>query len=353
MLDLAATLRKSIYSPNVWVKELWFYNYQDFRLIFEQSDILHYFYVSANTQRMIARAFIVTIGLILCLIMALSIHSGVTAWRYKTLEASKVEADRKKQEALSALAALAEDQQDYKEGVTQDELIHIAQGYRARLKKMQTLVEFSSNELKQAYNALEHGLKVSGVASNEVYKLKANASASALAMGGPSNEIKFSNSTDETFETYRSNLEQLEQLKLVYKSFPTTLPVGNAITTSPYGVRTHPITHKLTLHEGLDYVPTIDSYARSVMPGTVELVQHSNTGYGNMVTLRHPNRVRTIYAHLDYVTVKQGQTVSQGAVLGKIGNTGSSTGTHLHYEISIDNIKVNPSIITAMAKNVQ
>lgn len=353
MIDLAATLRKSVYSPNIWIKELWFYNYQDFRLIFEQSDVLHYFYVSAATQRLIARAFIVAIGLVLCLIMGLVAHSAVSAWRYNNLEALKLESDKKKQEAFTALAALADDELSYNNAASQEELIRVAHSYRDRLNKMQTLVEFSSHELKLAYGALEKGLKASGVAANTLQKIKTAASSPSPNTGGPSEEISLGDENNRVIQAYKFSLEQLEQMKRVYKYFPTESPVANALTTSRYGVRTHPISHKLTIHEGLDYVPTDDAFARAVLPGKVEYVQHSNTGYGNMVTLLHPNKVRTIYAHLDSVNVKQGQTIGQGTVLGKVGNTGFSTGKHLHYEISIDNIKVNPSIITVMAKNVQ
>ena len=175
MLDLAATIRKSLYSPKVWVKELWLYNYQDFRLIFEQSDILHCFYVSANTQRMIARALVVVVGMLLSLIMVLAINSAVSIWQYKSLEASKLEADKKKQEAFAALAVLADGSLDYKKTASQEELIQVARSYHERLNKMQTLIKFSSHELKLAYGALEQGLKASGIAENSLRKIKISA----------------------------------------------------------------------------------------------------------------------------------------------------------------------------------
>jgi murein DD-endopeptidase MepM/ murein hydrolase activator NlpD len=352
-LDLATKLRKSFFSPRLLVKEVWFYNYQDFRLIFEQSDVLHYFYVSAKAQRLLARIFIVTIATLLMMITVLVLHSGVSVWRYKNLEASKLVAEEKREEALSALAALSEDDIHYKNGATQDELIQVAKGYKDRLHKMQTLIEFSSRELKLANWALEQGLTASGLGGDVLKKMKARASSAKPGIGGNSEQIKFDKVADQGLENYRTNLAKLEQLKQVYKSFPTDSPVSKAITSSKYGVRIHPITNNLTIHEGLDYVPTLDTNAKSVLSGIVEKVEHSTTGYGNMVVVLHPNKVRTIYAHLDSVEVKQAQAVQRGTVLGKIGNTGFSTGKHLHYEISVDNVKVNPSIITAMAKNVQ
>ena len=232
-------------------------------------------------------------------------------------------------------------------------MIKVAQGYKDRLNKMQTLIEFSSRELKLANRALEQGLNASGIGGNVLQKMKAGVSSIKAGIGGNSEELKFDNAADKTLADYKKNLAQLEQLKQVYKSFRTVAPDSKALTTAKYGVRIHPITNKLTIHEGLDYVPTFDTNAKSVLPGVIEKVEHSNVGYGNMVVVLHPNKVRTIYAHLDTVEVKPEQRVEQGSVLGKIGNTGFSTGRHLHYEISVDNVKVNPSIITAMAQNVQ
>ena len=100
-------------------------------------------------------------------------------------------------------------------------------------------------------------------------------------------------------------------------------------------------------------MPSFDQYAKSVLSGVVEIVKNDPEGYGNMVVVAHSDGVKTLYGHLAYVSVTQGQKVEKGVVLGKIGNTGLSTGTHLHFEIMVKDTKVNPSIIMAMAKNVQ
>ena len=196
MLDLASKLRKSVFSPIVMVKELWFYNYQDFRLIFEQSDVLHYFYVSANSQRLLARIFIVTTVSMLMMITVLALHSGVSVWRYKNLEASKLLAEQKREEALTALAALSEDDLDDKHGASPDELIKVAQGYKDRLNKMQTLVDFSSRELKLASRALEQGLNASGIGGNVLQKMKVRVSSTQKGIGGNSDELKFDKAAD-------------------------------------------------------------------------------------------------------------------------------------------------------------
>lgn len=348
------SLRTLLLQPHRLIRELWFYNYQDFKLIFEQKDQLHYFHVSGKTQRKLARFSILVFLMILMMFFSLAMHSGLSEWRYKTMESKKILAEKKRQEALTALAALAED--DYSENesnMSPDELIKNAKTYRDRLNKMQMLIEYSSQELKLATQALEQGLAAAGVKQGVLQQIKSKIRHFKSGIGGNSEEISLGSSFAPGLEEYRKNLRQLEVLKEVYKSLPSDAPVTKAVTTSKYGVRVHPITHKLTAHEGIDYVSTFDRHAKSVMPGVVETARKSNTGYGNMVVILHPNNVRTIYAHLDNIDVKEKQKVAKGTILGKIGNTGFSTGEHLHYEISIDNVKVNPSIITAMTKNVQ
>lgn len=353
MLYALSAIRKSIFSPKVLVKNLWNHDYKELRLILEQADELHYFHVSADTQRFICRTLVVTVISLMSIIIVLSIHSSVSVWRYNSLEASKQEADKRRQEALTAIAALSDKELDYKEDISQEKLIKIAHEYRDRMKKMQVLIDFSSQELKLASLALEEGLKASGLRIGIINQIKDKVAFFKTGIGGNSEEVKFDDKNSQLLANYRNNLSQLEELKRVYQLFPTKTPADKAIITSKYGVRIHPITKKLTIHEGLDFIPTLDQNAKAVLGGVVEKVQHSNSGYGNMVVLLHPNQVRTIYAHLDSIQVQTGQKVEENTVLGKIGNTGFSTGKHLHYEISVANEKINPSIITAIAKNVQ
>jgi murein DD-endopeptidase MepM/ murein hydrolase activator NlpD len=108
----------------------------------------------------------------------------------------------------------------------------------------------------------------------------------------------------------------------------------------------------LTIHEGIDYSPSFDDNAKTVLPGIVESVTYDAKGYGKMVLVDHLNGVKTLYGHLSSVSVHQGQHLSDGEMLGKIGSSGLSTGKHLHFEIIYNNNKLNPSIIMAMAKYV-
>ncbi len=99
------------------------------------------------------------------------------------------------------------------------------------------------------------------------------------------------------------------------------------------------------MHTGIDIT---SGYGSGIVPvasfgdGTVAQAIHSYRGYGNHVIVNHGNGISSLYAHLSSVAVQVGQRISQGSTIGYEGNTGASTGTHLHFEIRQHNVPVNP-----------
>lgn len=103
--------------------------------------------------------------------------------------------------------------------------------------------------------------------------------------------------------------------------------------SSPYGYRIHPVTGIRHLHNGIDLSGTgLNSNIFAANSGTVTLVRTYN-GYGKTVVINHNNGYYSLYAHLNGYNVEVGQTVTKGQVIGKMGNTGVSTGIHLHFSI--------------------
>lgn len=352
-MSIFSIVARAVLSPVSLVKKVWNYQFQDFRLILEQSEEIHYFHVWAKAQLFVTRAIVITILLFTALLLALGGHSALSVLRYNALEVSKVEAEKKREEALSAIASLSDSGMLLDEGISANELLNVAKDYRERMEKMELLVNFSTEELKLASKALEEGLKVSGLAPSIITKLKTrvtnlNTRLATNAQASPTAEVE-----GELLVNYKKSLDEFQQLKQVLMTFPSRAPASKAIITSEYGVRTHPISHKTIKHQGIDLAPTIDFNAKAAKKGVVEVVQRSSVGYGNMVIILHQHNVRTIYAHLESISVERGQQVQESQIIGKIGNTGFSTGRHLHYEVSVDGVRVNPSIITVMAKNVQ
>lgn len=86
--------------------------------------------------------------------------------------------------------------------------------------------------------------------------------------------------------------------------------------------------------------------------GIVEVVE-SNSTYGNYVNIRHGDRVVSRYAHMQRSTVKEGQVLHRGDVIGFVGSTGRSTGPHLHYEVRVDGVAKNPNSFLVLAERMR
>jgi len=139
--------------------------------------------------------------------------------------------------------------------------------------------------------------------------------------------------------------KMLESQSSLFSDIPSVWPLKNGIghISMPFGQTVHPITGQWYIHKGLDF-----STWRSGDPiistanGQVVTVRFDNS-FGNYVVIKHKHGFYTRYAHMAETRVKAGQYVSQGDVIGTIGNTGISTGPHLHYEVHIGSDVVDPA----------
>ena len=117
---------------------------------------------------------------------------------------------------------------------------------------------------------------------------------------------------------------------------------GFACVTDPYGYRTNPITGNYQLHNGIDLAANRGTPIYASKTGTVSTAA-SGYGWGNYVVINHGDGYSTLYAHQDYYIVSEGDTVTQGQVIGYVGSTGNSTGPHLHFTIYYNGSTVNPA----------
>ncbi|ORT48579.1 peptidase M23 [Vibrio sp. qd031] len=114
---------------------------------------------------------------------------------------------------------------------------------------------------------------------------------------------------------------------------PSGSPVGDERISSKYGYRIHPETKQKRLHRGIDYAVNIGTPIYAPADGVVEVVRPSNTGSGNFIRLQHAYGFSSSYSHLQKFAVKSGSFIQKGQLIGYSGNSGLSTGPHLHYEI--------------------
>lgn len=121
------------------------------------------------------------------------------------------------------------------------------------------------------------------------------------------------------------------------------MPVRNGLTiTSSYGTRTHPIFGTKKMHNGIDLKANYEN-VYSVMDGIVTAAGWDSKGGGNFMKVRHFNRFETSYLHLSEIYYKPGEKVTAGYVIGKSGNSGNSTGPHLHFSVKEFGQSINPA----------
>ncbi|WP_422050075.1 DUF5930 domain-containing protein [Shimia sp.] len=170
--------------------------------------------------------------------------------------------------------------------------------------------------------------------------------------GGPLLPLSFSSKGGElTAETLRANrlLEQLDQLNM-YRIAAETVPFANPVKsafryTSGFGMRWG------RMHKGTDFAARYGTPIHSTADG---VVVHAGwqSGYGRLVKIRHEHGIETRYAHLAKIRVKVGQRISRGDRIGDMGNSGRSTGTHLHYEVRVNGRAVNPMTFIKAGRDV-
>jgi murein DD-endopeptidase MepM/ murein hydrolase activator NlpD len=162
--------------------------------------------------------------------------------------------------------------------------------------------------------------------------------------------------------TKAANYEQLAVVIRNMKINSTNYPYVPAIIplkpgtykriSSHFGMRFHPIKKFNKMHFGMDISANTGIPVHVTADGVVAQASRHAAGYGTMVLVKHAFGFYTIYGHLSSFTVSAGQIVKRGVVIGYVGNTGLSTGPHLHYEIIKNGNRINPISFTDFAKKV-
>ena len=146
----------------------------------------------------------------------------------------------------------------------------------------------------------------------------------------------------EEEKSFNELIGTISEMKSRWAATPSIWPVKEGWVTSNFGKRISPFTGTLAMHNGLDIAGQRGSYVISPAVGTVVRVE-TDQDLGRMIAIDHGYGKVTWFGHLEKQTVKMGQQVKRGEVIGFLGSTGHSTGPHLHYEVRIDNTPVDPT----------
>ncbi len=176
--------------------------------------------------------------------------------------------------------------------------------------------------------------------------------------GGPMSPIVLSTAGQPPFpEEGRANailegLDRMNMYRIAAEKVPFAMPVKDSFRwTSGFGNRQDPTGWGTRMHEGADMAGAYGTAIYATADGVIEFAGWQS-GYGRLIRIRHAYGIQTRYAHLAQIRVEVGQRVSRGERIGDMGNSGRSTGTHLHYEIRLGGRAVNPMTFIKAANNV-
>jgi murein DD-endopeptidase MepM/ murein hydrolase activator NlpD len=176
----------------------------------------------------------------------------------------------------------------------------------------------------------------------EVRRLGLDPSRLHTGTGGPFEAVETVRAADPAFKALFNSWTKLDQLEQGTVAIPSTEPVRGTNFTSGYGVRSDPFRGRAAMHAGIDLAGPIGTPIYATADATVGRSEYNSGGYGNLVELEHGHGIQTRYGHLSKSLVSAGQRVKRGDMIGLMGSTGRSTGSHLHYEVRIDGKAVNP-----------
>ncbi len=152
---------------------------------------------------------------------------------------------------------------------------------------------------------------------------------------------KIKNISKSQLESIGEVMENLDYQRALYSATPNMRPVDGRFT-SGYGFRVHPVHGSYELHSGLDIAAERDTAVMATATGRVFYTGWAE-GYGKLIIIDHGFGCRTYYAHLNKILCKAGDDVVRGKPIGLVGDSGTSTGYHLHYEVRFHDKPVNPA----------
>jgi murein DD-endopeptidase MepM/ murein hydrolase activator NlpD len=213
-----------------------------------------------------------------------------------------------------------------------------AQGYSAEVAKLAAETERRVQEVEQRQLALAAALADKDIDPATLKRLGFYPATNAhKGRGGP-----FESAGNSTFKALFNSWKKLDTLQDGVISVPSDKPVKTAAFTSGFGVRSDPFRGAAAMHAGIDLSGPIGTPIYATADGVVTTAGWNSGGYGRLIKIDHGRGIETRYGHLSSMSVAPGQRVTRGQVIGRMGSTGRSTGSHLHYEVRIDGRAVNP-----------
>ncbi|OQY28399.1 MAG: hypothetical protein B6244_07305 [Candidatus Cloacimonetes bacterium 4572_55] len=141
--------------------------------------------------------------------------------------------------------------------------------------------------------------------------------------------------------SFEEILDKMLKDREVWDCTPSIIPVKNPIITSGFGMRRHPLTGRITAHNGVDFAGPSGTPIYATADGVVSF-EGRKSGFGLVIIIDHGYGYKTAYAHNSINLVAEGDVIKRGGLIARIGATGRTTGPHLHYEVHVNNVPNDP-----------
>lgn len=357
-----------------------------FRLVFAKRTVL---FVTSSGIRSVKLGLISQFLILLCLFMVSDLF--IQSLRYDEIIDSKSEEIKKLRSAnsyfrdefelineklskvnqyLSTISgsiynANEEVESEDEEGIDHPKRNKFSKGDKQTLNQIrQSNKEFKviSSVVSKRIDKIEKALSITGlnmkkdIALRSSYIFNKKNNSDMRHQGGPEEDsfskiddrllskISFDKDYESSFNDkikFDSSIERLIILEKLAKAMPLSKPMKNYYISSGFGIRRDPITKQNHPHHGVDFVGITNEKIISPSNGKVVLAEWFSD-YGNAIVIDHGYGITTRYGHLSKIKVKDGQLIRKGDIIAIQGNTGRSTGPHLHYEVRYKNIPLNP-----------
>jgi murein DD-endopeptidase MepM/ murein hydrolase activator NlpD len=211
--------------------------------------------------------------------------------------------------------------------------------YSAQVAQLAAETERRVQQIEQRQMALAAALQGENVDIASLKRLGFYpAKAGQDGRGGP-----FESAGNPTFKALFNSWKKLDQLQGGVIAIPSDKPIRTDVAfTSGFGVRSDPFHAGAAMHPGIDLAGKVGTPIYATADGTVLRAGWNSGGYGNLIEIDHGRGITTRFGHLSAILIRAGEKITRGQLIGRMGSTGRSTGSHLHYEVRIDGRPVNP-----------
>jgi murein DD-endopeptidase MepM/ murein hydrolase activator NlpD len=359
----------SIWSKGTDLKDRLLSHFVDREFFMRSHGQVKFLKVSAKLQRRVAGGFAAVVGMWLFVTLGMAVNQASISFERMALvgKEAKVQSAQERvakyRDSIDDVTQELKQRQDMIESVSREYLKEVPAAASAAekvggddtVKKISAAIPEAASLARIEQRQIVFAERITAVAN-----VRAKRAAAAIrrfgidpeklagegesAVGGP--YIPFfglgkKDLTDPRFDRLAAALAWMNRMETSLAAIPTSLPAAVMSMTSNYGYRRDPFNGRGAMHSGIDFK---GAYGTPILAAADGVVSRAAvvSGYGNCVEITHANGLVTRYAHLSGFDVVEGQKVSRGSKIARMGSTGRSTGTHLHFEVRLNGTAVNP-----------